>query len=57
MKLLYIYVFYECRSVSTVIDTVYCVVTGDNTFQFSRREYVTTFERQEASCSVNKTLT
>jgi hypothetical protein len=52
-----VHLFYECRSVSTVIDAVYCTITGDNGFQYSRREHFTTFNRREASWSVNCTLT
>jgi hypothetical protein len=52
-----VHLFFECRSVSTVIDTVFCNITGNDDFRFSRREYFTTFETREASCSVNSTLT
>jgi hypothetical protein len=52
-----VHLFFDCRSVSTVIDTVYCIITGNNDFRFSRREYFTTFDRREASCSINSTLT
>ncbi len=52
-----LHLFYECRSVSVVIDNVFCNITGNDDFRFSRREYFTTFETREASCSVNSTLT
>jgi hypothetical protein len=52
-----LHLFYECRSVSSVIENVFCNITDNLDFRFSRREYFATFETREASCSVNSTLT
>jgi hypothetical protein len=52
-----VHLFYDCRSVSAVIDAVYCTITGENGFQYSRREHFTAFDRREASWSINCTLT
>ena len=52
-----IHLFYECRSVCDVVENVLRIVTSNENFVFSRREYFTTFERQEASYAYNQTLT
>jgi hypothetical protein len=52
-----VHLFYDCRSVCDVLETVLKTVTSDDNFVFSRREYFTTFERREAGTAYNQTLT
>jgi hypothetical protein len=52
-----IHLFYDCRSVCDVLETVLKTVTSDDGFVFSRREFFTTFERREASTAYNQTMT
>jgi hypothetical protein len=52
-----VHLFYGCRSVCDVLETVLKTVTSDDGFVFSRREFFTTFERQDAGTAYNQTLT
>jgi hypothetical protein len=52
-----LHLFYECRSVSAIIDTVFKRIYGNDDFLFSRREYFATFERRELSNTKNTVLT
>jgi hypothetical protein len=52
-----LHLFYECRSVCDVVENVLRIVTNNENFVFSRREYFSTFERREASYALNQALT
>jgi hypothetical protein len=52
-----LHLFFECRSVCDVLETVLKTVTSNDNFVFSRREYFTTFDRREAGFAYNQTLT
>jgi hypothetical protein len=52
-----LHLFYECHSVSNIIDRLFRRITNDNDFEFSSREYFSTFERREFSHVKNKALT
>jgi hypothetical protein len=52
-----LHIFFECRLVSDLIDTVFKRFYGDNNFLFSRREYFTNFDRRELSYTKNMVLT
>jgi hypothetical protein len=52
-----VHLFYDCRSVCDVLETVLKTVTSDDSFVFSRREYFTTFERRDAGTAYNQTMT
>ncbi len=52
-----LHLFFECRSVCDIVENVLRIVTSNENFVFSRREYFSTFERREASYALNQTLT
>jgi hypothetical protein len=52
-----LHLFFECGLVSEVLEGTLNIITGNDNFVFSRREYFTTFERREASHAYNQTLT
>jgi hypothetical protein len=50
------HLFLDCPNVTNVVGTIYKWITRDNDFDFSRREYFTTFERRTFSCAKNRVL-
>jgi hypothetical protein len=52
-----VHLFYDCESVSSVIDNVFKSITNNENFLFNRREYFATFDRRESSFAMNKILT
>ncbi len=52
-----LHLFFECVHVSDIVDDIFNRVNGDANFQFSRREYFSTFERRNFSHAKNMMLT
>ncbi len=52
-----LHLFFECVHVSDIVDGILNRVNGDANFQFSRREYFSTFERRNFSHAKNMMLT
>ncbi len=51
------HLFFECRSVTDLIDNIFTSVTGNEGFKFNRREFFTRFERRELTHPMNQCLT
>jgi hypothetical protein len=51
------HLFYECRSVTDLIDNFFRRVTGNEGFRLNRREFFTRFERRELTHPMNQCLT
>jgi hypothetical protein len=49
--------FFECRSVTDLIDNFFIRVTGNDGFRLNRREFFTRFERRELTHPMNQCLT
>jgi hypothetical protein len=49
--------FLECPNVTAVVENVFKRITRDNNFDFSRKEFFTTFDRRTFSCAKNRVLT
>jgi hypothetical protein len=52
-----LHLFLDCPNVTTVVENIFKRITRDNDFDFSRKEYFTTFERHTFSCAKNRVLT
>jgi hypothetical protein len=52
-----VHLFFDCGSVSNIIDNAFKKLTNDPNFLFSRREFFATFERRELSIAKNRILT
>jgi hypothetical protein len=52
-----LHLFFECVHVSGIVDSIFNRVNGVDNFQFSRREYFSTFERRNFSHAKNLMLT
>jgi hypothetical protein len=52
-----LHLFYECAHVSAIVDDTFNRITARENFEYSRREYFTTFERREFSHAKNLVLT
>jgi hypothetical protein len=52
-----LHLFYECAHVSAIVDATFNRITARENFEYSRREYFTTFERREFSHAKNLVLT
>jgi hypothetical protein len=51
-----VHVFYDCESVSHIVDNAFKRLTSNYGFLFNRREYFATFDRRELSIAKNKIL-
>jgi hypothetical protein len=51
------HIFFDCVHVAGVIDYIFGMVTGINNFEFSRREFFSTFNRRELIPAKNLILT
>jgi hypothetical protein len=51
------HLFYDCPSVSSIVDNIFKRVTNDNNFTAGRRDYFATFEYREFSHAKNRILT
>ncbi len=52
-----LHLFYECVHVSAIVDDIFNRITAVENFEYSRREYFTTFERRDFSHTKNLVLT
>jgi hypothetical protein len=52
-----LHLFFNCDSVSNIIDSVMDTITGEQNFLYSQREFLTTFERRDYSFAKNLVLT
>jgi hypothetical protein len=52
-----LHLFLECAHVSGIVDNIFNRITGLRNFQYSRREYFSTFERRNFSYAKNLMLT
>jgi hypothetical protein len=52
-----LHLFFNCDSVSNIIDSVMDTITGEQNFLYSQREFLTTFDRRDYSFAKNLVLT
>ncbi len=52
-----LHIFFECNFISQILECIFQRITNDPNFQFSSREYFSTFERRGLSFAANTVLT